>query len=1132
LIDTSKIGERGGIIESVAEGLFAIDDAQGIGDFNGDGLDDIVLAVKQGPQDGGHLAVVLVYGRPGFTSRQLLDNDFLGAATFRLRNPAVTGSGRVLISPAGDLNGDGLKDFLFRYADYRQEANSGKGIVLLVHGSSGLEGEQFVEDVGAGVPGVAFVSPDPTFKLVDRGQANIGDFNGDRMPDLALGAFSTLLGNGDSSGMVAVLFRTKNLPPEVNPAQIGVDLPGFRIHGRAREGLANGISPAGDFNGDGWDDFLITAGLDYYSGTVYLVYGRANPPPVLDLEQIVDGPSKLGVVVFKSPTGRLFFGAREQAVGVGDLNSDGFDDVMIGAAADDSPFGDTPKPSVVYLFYGQGDFPSLVDFDGIPQGLGTAIHPPDGGFLGDHFGLSLAPVGDMNLDGVPDFLIGAPRKSAHGLPAAGEADIIYGKRAFGPDLSLANGFSGIRVLGEVSQGGLGFYTSAAGDFNGDGGPDVLIAGPNLNTSGRGKAYVIYGLGSHAPPFTLLEIDPPSGPIRGGTKVLIHGSGFEESARAFFGGLPAGTVTPVSGSELLAIAPPAVSPGAVDVEVRIGAEVRRLTNAFEYVPNLPEINLERLGPRGLRLDGDGDNFLGRSMAFGDINGDGIDDLVVGSETPQGWIVSIVRGGKGLPEAVPAFIPSSRVSILKGPQGRSTAAAVAFLGDVNHDGIPDVGISAEDGTGYILLGRAGLPEEIDLASEILAGRALRLAGGAWSGQFSLAPLGDLTGDGIADFAVGFSEAPMAQGEPPGAGAILFVEGRDNWPETLDLSSPAAFFARIHGVQAGHKFAMQVVNVGDVNGDKSPDLLADSMPFSEGARSYLIFTQNLPNDVDIESHVQHGEGVILDRVGRTAAFTSSLHLAAAGDVNKDGFSDFLLGDETGADLNRGLAFLVHGGPSLPALIPLTYPLAGASDQLVVLGEAPRVQAGEVSPAGDFNGDGFDDFLLGSQSPLPPAPGSVSVIFGAQDLSGEIQLVNVGAHGFRLEGRRQITRIATRAPGPGDLNGDGRPDFVFSEVGSPGAVYVIYGLSSNVPFVRGDASFNGIPDISDAILVLSYLFLGGPLPPCLDAADTDDHGTIQIGDAIYLLNFLFMGGSSPPEPFPDSGVDPTEDSLDCPGF
>jgi len=89
-----------------------------------------------------------------------------------------------------------------------------------------------------------------------------------------------------------------------------------------------------------------------------------------------------------------------------------------------------------------------------------------------------------------------------------------------------------------------------------------------------------------------------------------------------------------------------------------------------------------------------------------------------------------------------------------------------------------------------------------------------------------------------------------------------------------------------------------------------------------------------------------------------------------------------------------------------------------------------------------------------------------------------------------------------------------------------------ADAAFVRGSARGTGEIDISDAIFIIGYLFLGGETPPCLDAGDANDDGKLDLSDGIYDLNFLFVGGAAPPEPFPGCGVDPTEDELGCEGF
>jgi hypothetical protein len=95
----------------------------------------------------------------------------------------------------------------------------------------------------------------------------------------------------------------------------------------------------------------------------------------------------------------------------------------------------------------------------------------------------------------------------------------------------------------------------------------------------------------------------------------------------------------------------------------------------------------------------------------------------------------------------------------------------------------------------------------------------------------------------------------------------------------------------------------------------------------------------------------------------------------------------------------------------------------------------------------------------------------------------------------------------------------------------------TTDLRFIRGDADMSGAVDITDAIAVLGFLFLGSPLPDCPDARDSNDDGEVDITDAIRILSFLFLGGPPPRGPFPDCGTDPTPDAgacfrrLDCPG-
>src|SRR5690606_41724265 len=118
------------------------------------------------------------------------------------------------------------------------------------------------------------------------------------------------------------------------------------------------------------------------------------------------------------------------------------------------------------------------------------------------------------------------------------------------------------------------------------------------------------------------------------------------------------------------------------------------------------------------------------------------------------------------------------------------------------------------------------------------------------------------------------------------------------------------------------------------------------------------------------------------------------------------------------------------------------------------------------------------------------------------------------------------------GDFDGDGKRDLAIGGAEDRKSfVWILYGGErlEGVPFVRGEANSDGNIDLSDAVSILGYLFLGLGAPPCLDAADGNDSGTVDLSDPVYLRGHLFSGGDAPPPPFPEPGHDPTADEILC---
>jgi len=221
----------------------------------------------------------------------------------------------------------------------------------------------------------------------------------------------------------------------------------------AGDQLGNSASSAGDVNGDGYDDLIVGSwasdanGGD--AGRAYLFLGGANPAP---------NPA----LVFNGQSANDNFGT--SVAGGGDLNGDGYDDVVVGAWKNDTAQGDAGR---AYVYFGG---PSM---DAAPDVILTGEPVPSG-----LFGVSSSIAGDVNGDGFDDVVIGAP--------GAGRAYVYFGGVAMNSVADL--------VLSGGSTTTYGWSVSGAGDVNGDGFADVLV-GDHSNGAGginAGRAFLFFG----------------------------------------------------------------------------------------------------------------------------------------------------------------------------------------------------------------------------------------------------------------------------------------------------------------------------------------------------------------------------------------------------------------------------------------------------------------------------------------------------------------------------------------------------------------------------------------------------------------------------------------------------------------
>ena len=676
-----------------------------LGDVDGDGLDDFITYQVPRTTPARPAAVVVVFG---------VAEPLQAVRGEALRHTALTMPDEGYIDdrsygPAGDVDGDGYDDLLiaspFRVIEGRP--SPGRGGALVVFGGPDLPEEVSLEDlwdpaVDAGVRVMRILGPGEEDMSAGREVAHVGDLNGDGLTDIAItcwGGAGTR--NGErSAGAVYVVYGGFPTDRALELGEVGSAVPGFVVRGAYgwdalhREGDSLGASPCGigDVNGDGFADFAVGAdrasrGGNDRSGLVYVILGGSDIPAELTPEA---GDSSGGrIVTFIAPGFVPILGNfGTDVAGAGDVDGDGLDDFLIGASGPSA--AGIYAAGYAFLIYGSGDWEPVYDtperYAGLRHFVLEGSLPPfpyDYGALG----YALAGVGDWNGDGFDDFIITAPgQPSAHdGGSHAGRAYLVYGgrdlpRRALDTEVGLSVG--GVVIHAEASRLNLGQSVSAGGEFNGDGTRDLLLASPFRSSRNPASwenpadslIYILPGPDQRT--LALSAVVPGSGGAGGGTRVVLWGSGFSGEEEVRFGGIRATVIEVQSTSRLVAIVPAGAEFGPVDVEVSRGEESARLAHGFTYreEPLFGDLELDGLVlgsglPGGLVIhdlpSSQGvDLSRGRHMEFGDVNGDGLDDLVVG--LPQGG--DLVQGQVTIrPRAEP---PSARW-----PAATSTGTASA-------------------------------------------------------------------------------------------------------------------------------------------------------------------------------------------------------------------------------------------------------------------------------------------------------------------------------------------------------------------------------------------------------------------------------------------------------------------------
>jgi hypothetical protein len=401
------------------------------GDVNGDGYSDIIVGAPY--YDNGYSDHGVVFGYYGSESGPSTTHDWLVGT-----NQKTDAHFGFSVSTAGDINGDGYSDVIIG-APGCENGQTDEGIVYIYHGSeSGLTSySTYQREVNQASAQFGF------------SVSTAGDVNGDGYSDIIASALYYDGGQTDEGkvfvyhGSPSGLSSTPDWDQELNQAY-------------AQYGFA--VSTAGDVNGDGYSDVIV--GAPYYDnaqvdeGQVFAYYGSSG------------GLASDWSWYKRSNTANARFGFSVSTAG--DANGDGYSDVLVG-----TPYWNNGM-AAMYM----GTSGGIYD---------VPIWGPSEGTTWIRFGYSLACAGDINGDGYSDVIVGAPEYS-DGQTYEGRAYVYYGNS------SGASSTADWTVESDQANAYLGQCVATAGDVNGDGFSDVIVGAPNYDDTqtDEGKAYLYFG----------------------------------------------------------------------------------------------------------------------------------------------------------------------------------------------------------------------------------------------------------------------------------------------------------------------------------------------------------------------------------------------------------------------------------------------------------------------------------------------------------------------------------------------------------------------------------------------------------------------------------------------------------------
>ncbi len=804
----------------------------------------------------------------------------------------------ISVAGAGDVNGDGFSDVIVGANTY-DNGQTDEGAAFIYHGSA----------AGISTTAAARVESNNAAAQMGISVSGAGDVNGDGYSDVIVAA--RLYSNGQTNEGAAFVYYGSSIGISSTAAWVVES-------NQAGAQMGSSVSGGGDVNGDGYSDVVVGA-FQYTNGqtnegVVYVYHGSAT------------GISTTATSMVESNQASAGFGLAVS--GAGDLNGDGFSDVIVGAYAYDD---------------GQNNEGAAFVYHGGATGISTtAAARVESNQVNAWFGYTVSGAGDVNGDGYSDIIVGAIFYD-NGQTDEGAAFVYHGSTT---GISLTAAAS---VESNQASASLGIFVSGGGDVNGDGFSDVIVGavGYDNGETDEGAAFIYQG---------------------SATGISTTATAMVESNQA-----SASMGVSVSGA-------------------------------------------------------------------GDVNGDGYSDVIVGAngydngETDEGAAFIYHGSATGISTTASAIVDSNQYQSIMGK-------SVSGGGDVNGDGYSDVIVGAnrydngqtDEGAVFVFYG-SSIGINLTAAWVVESNQVGAQMGSSVSGGV------DLNGDGYSDVIVG---APLYDNGQTDEGAAFVYHGSGT-----GISTTAA--AMVESNQESADMGWSVSGAGDVNGDGYSDVIVGARRYDNGETS------------EGSAFVYHGSSIGISTTAAAMVESNQLSalmgvsVACAGDVNGDGFSDVIVGANgyENGQTNEGAAFIYHGSATGISTTPATS--LESNNSIAQMGYS-------VSGAGDVNGDGYSDVIVGAPYYRNGNSDEGAAFIYHGSASGIITTVAA-----MVESNKGFAYMGHSVSGAGDVNGDGYSDLIVGVRGYSN------GQSNEGAFFVYHGSFTGISTTAAAIVESNQLGAG----------------------------------------------------------